>query len=247
MNRDEATTGEVRTAGLTAINVHASGGISVPWQATSPEVAGNPYAPPRAHVGLSSIRDESDVEALRWKLAPLESFAKAVGNLCISYAILFGPLLVLYHAAWVILAKLSAISTPWPYNDTVSIIAIALGVPVGVSGVIAGYGLRQLQSWSSWALWAFALSLFWQFLLSAHYDYQRVNPQPTICLLVIAVMLLVPIAAISRLDLGAILSDDFGRVVANTPHILVRAKLPLAVKCIMGLLLSILIGLFWAM
>ena len=64
--------------------------------------------------------------------------------------------------------------------------------------------------------------------------------------LVIWAMLLVPIAALLRRDLGTILSKDYSRVVADTPHIRVRAKLPSAVKCIMALMLLILIGLFWS-
>src|SRR5262249_26752096 len=55
-------------------------------------------------------------------------------------------------------------------------------------------------------------------------------------------MLLVPIAALLRRDLSTVLSNDYRRVVAGTPHIRVRAKLPLAVKCVMALFLFIAIG-----
>jgi hypothetical protein len=56
-------------------------------------------------------------------------------------------------------------------------------------------------------------------------------------------MLLMPVVAIWRFDLSFILSKDYGRVVADTPHIRIRAKLPLAVKHVMPLLLLIVIGL----
>jgi len=84
--------------------------------------------------------------ALRWRLAPLESFARAVGNLCFVYAFFYGLFLV-WHAGWAILAKLGPISTPWPFNNTASIIIIALGAPIAVTAVTAGYGPRQLRSY----------------------------------------------------------------------------------------------------
>ena len=55
-----------------------------------------------------------------------------------------------------------------------------------------------------------------------------------------------PVVALWSFDLSYILSKDYGRAVADTPHIRLRAKLPLAVKCVMALLLFLLIGLAWS-
>ncbi len=55
-----------------------------------------------------------------------------------------------------------------------------------------------------------------------------------------------PVVTLWRLDVNSILSEDYARVVADTPHIRIRAKLPLTVKCVMALLLLISIGLAWS-
>jgi hypothetical protein len=62
----------------------------------------------------------------------------------------------------------------------------------------------------------------------------------------IGAMPLTPVVALCRLDLGSILSKQYCHVVADTPYIRVRAKLPLAVKCVMALLLLTAFGLGWS-
>ncbi len=117
----------------------------------SPENADNPYAAPRADVGTPLITSKSETEALRRKLAHLESFAKAVGIVCIVFAI-YDVVMVVYWAGWAMLAKLVLISTSYPLHRFAANIAIALGVVVAVTGFTAGYALRHLRSWSSWTL-----------------------------------------------------------------------------------------------
>ena len=53
---------------------------------------------------------------MRWKFARLESFAKAAGIVSIIVAI-FEVVMVVFYAGWAILAKLSAILTPWPLHS----------------------------------------------------------------------------------------------------------------------------------
>ena len=81
----------------------------------------------------------------------------------------------------------------------------------------------------------------------AYNDYQRGEPKSFLMTLALGAMLLTPVVAIWRLDLSSVLSKDYGRAVADTPHVRIRAKLPLVVKCVMALLLLILIGLAWSL
>jgi hypothetical protein len=208
----------------------------------SPDDADNPYTPPRADVGPLSMTGESETEVLRRTLAHLESFAKAVGILCIFVAI-YVIVLVLYYSGWALLAKLRAIPTPWPFHRSAANIAIALGVLVAVTGLTAGYGLRHLRSWSPWVLGAFSLALLWQFVTFAYYGHQRGDRKDVLMMLGLGAMLLTPIVALWTLDVSSILSNDYVRAVADSPHIRVTAKLPLTVKCVMALLLLILVGL----
>ena len=214
----------------------------MPWQATSPEDADNPYASPRADVATPSITDESETEGLRRKLAPLESFAKAVGIVCIIFAS-YDVVTVVYYAGWAILAKSGAIATTWPFHRPAANIGIALAVPVSVTGLTAGYGLRHLRSWSSWTLGAYSLALSLQLVVLAYNDHQRGEPKVALMMLALGAMLLTPVVALWTLDLSSILSKDYDRAVADTPDIRIKAKLPLAVKCVMALFLFIVIGL----
>ena len=95
---------------VSELKEYAAGGKALPFRATSHEDSDNPYAPPRSDVGTPSVAGEADAEALRRTLAPLESFAKAVGIVCIIFAIL-DIFVVIYHAGWAIVAKLRVIST----------------------------------------------------------------------------------------------------------------------------------------
>jgi hypothetical protein len=217
----------------------------LPCRAISPQDSDNPYAPPRADVGTPSVTDESEPEAVRRKSAALESFAKAVGMVCYIYAIFDGSLTVC-HAGWGILASLGT-SIPWPYRGSFVIIGVALGALVAATGLTAGYGLRQLRSWSSWTLRAFALAIIAQFVLLVFNDLESGHPDVAAMTLLIGAMPLVPVATLWRLDLGAVLSKDYAQVVADTPYIEVRAKLPIAVKCVMALVLLMLIGLAWSL
>ena len=65
------------------------------------------------------MTDESDAEALRRTMAHLESFAKAVGIVCIGFAF-YDVLMVGCYAGWAILAKLGVISTLWPFHTSAS-------------------------------------------------------------------------------------------------------------------------------
>jgi hypothetical protein len=220
--------------------------MSVSWQKLCSEDAENPYASPSDDVGIPLVTGESEMEAVRRQFAHLESFAQAVGIVCIICAIYDG-IVAVYWAGWVILVKLGAMSTPWPIHRSSAIFAIALAALVAITGLAAGYGLRRVRSWSSWTLGAFSLAPFLQFVVGAHDEHQRGNLKDALMMLVLGAMLLMPGAALWSLDPGAILSKDYGRVVSKTPHIRVRAKLPLAVKYIMALLLFILISLAWSL
>jgi hypothetical protein len=192
------------------------------------------------------VTGEADPEALRRKLAPLESLAKAVGIVCIIYAIFDGSLAV-YHGGWVTLARFGAISSPWPFHRSDAISAIWLASVVAVTGFTAGYGLRNLRRWSLWTVGALTLAILLQFAVQAYIDYrERGNSMSALTMLVLGAMLLIPLTALWGLDLRGVLSKDYGRVVADTPHVQVRAKLPLALKCTMALMLVVLIGLVWA-
>jgi hypothetical protein len=210
------------------------------------EDADNPYALPRADVGAPSMTSESETETLRLKLAHLESFAKAVGVVCIIVAI-YDVVVVVYYAVWAILAELDAISTRWPFHRSAANIGIALGVLVAITGLTAGYGLRHLRLWSLWTLGAFSLALWSQFAVVTYHDYQRGQPIVALMTLALGAMLLTPVIALCRLDLSPILSIEYGRMVAETPRLRIAAKLPLVVKCIMALLLLILTGLAWSL
>jgi hypothetical protein len=192
------------------------------------------------------VTADSQMEALRRKLAHLESFAKAVGIVCIIFAI-YDVFVVVYYTGWAILAKLGAISIPWPFHRPAANIAIALGVPVAVTGLTAGYGLRHLRSWSSWALGAYSIALFLQFGMLVYNDHQSGEPKVALMSLALGAMLLMPVVALWRLDPSSVLSKDYGRAVADSPHIWIRAKLPRGVKCGIVLLVLILIGLAWSM
>ncbi len=220
----------------------AAGAVSLPLRAISHEDSDNPYAPPRFDVGTLSVAGEAD--ALRRTLAPVEAFAKAVCIVCTIFAIL-DVYVVMGHAGWAIVAKLGVISTPWPFHRSAAIISIALGVPVAITGFTAGHGLRHLRSWSSWTLAAFSLALFLQFVVLAYDDLQRAAPKVALMTLALGALGLTPVVALWRFDLSSILSKDYGRAVAETPHVQVRAKLPLAVKCTMALILVVFIGLVW--
>lgn len=143
--------------------------------------------------------------------------------------------------------KLGAILTPWPFHRSAANIAIALGFLVAVTGLTAGNALRHLRSWSSRALGAFSLALLWQIVTFAYYGHQSGDRKDTLMVLALGAMLLMPVIALWRLDLSSILSKDYGRAVADTPHIRIRAKLPLTVKCVMALLLLTLIELAWSL
>ena len=132
----------------------------MPWEATSPEDADNPYAPPRADTVTPLNTGESETEGLRRKLAPLESFAKAVGIECFIYAIFEGYMAVVV-AGCAILGGLGAI-VPWPVVRPAQIIAVEMGALIAVMGRTAGRDLRQLRSRSSSTLGALALALVLQ-------------------------------------------------------------------------------------
>ena len=223
---------------------HRAGATPLRRPRKPPVDADNPYAPPRDHVGAASIRSESATEALRRNRAQLESFAKAVGVVCLIFAV-YEAINTMLHAGWVILTSLG-VSSGWPYRGPVGAIAVALGAVVAVTGFTAGIGLRRLRWWSSSALGIFGLAVFSQFVLVALNDQQLGHPQVAVMSLVLGAIPLVPVAALLSLDLGAVLSEDHGQVVANTPAIDVRAKLPAGVKYTMALLLVVLIGVFWA-
>ena len=132
-------------------NEHAAGGMSLTWRATFAEDADNPYAPPRADVATPSFTGESEAEALAPKLSPFESFAKAVGIVCIILAV-FQVLMVLCYAGWVILAKFGAILTPWPGHRLLCHHRDRAGGSRSSHGLTAWYGLRHRRSWTSWTL-----------------------------------------------------------------------------------------------
>ncbi len=156
-------------------------------------------------------------------------------------------MMFVYWAGWAILARFGAISTPSPIHSYSANIAIALAVPVAVTGLTAAYGLRHLRWWSSWPLGAYSLALFSQFVLLAYNDQQRGEPKLALLTAVFEAMPLMPVVALWRLDLRSLLSKDYARAVADTPHIHIKAKLPLAVRRVMALLLLILIGSTWSM
>jgi hypothetical protein len=216
----------------------------MPQQVTSAEDSHNPYALPGAHQGAPLMKSPSDIQALRRELAPLESSAKAVGIVCIVWAI-FEVAMVAYYGGWTVLVKLGAISTFWPFSPTANV-GIALAAPVAVAGLEAGRGLHRLHLWSTWALGVYALALFLQFAFIACADLQRGAPMVALMTVALGAMLLTPVIALCRLDLGSILSKQYSRVVADTAYIRVRAKLPLAVRCVMTLLLLTAFGLGWS-
>jgi hypothetical protein len=177
----------------------------------------DPYNPPCADIELPWGVGDPVTEAARRDLAPLESFAKAVGRVCYLLAI-FGGLTAAYHLGWMFLNRMGLSTTPWPFHGSAAVAAnYVLAIASGV-GIAAGHGLRRLRPWSERALATFALAFLSPFLLWAIHDLQWDFHKSAVSILIFGVALIWPLAALLWRDLGPVLSDDYAAIVSHTAY-----------------------------
>ena len=142
----------------------------MPSRPITPDDADNPYAPPQVYFTTLSVTGGANGRPCR-KLSPLESFARAVGILCLTYAILDGSL-ALYHGGWVILAKFGSIPLLGPIIDPMSSARLRWGTRSS-HGSYCRVRSRNLRRWSLWSLGVLALAIFLQFAVQAYIDYHE--------------------------------------------------------------------------
>lgn len=180
---------------------------------------------------FAAIFGESDPKAIRRAHLRDESYLKAVGKVNYLYAVLF----VAYDACflyWTVRHLSGKSIAPWSVRPGWLALQANFGI-MAVLSLLAGYGFRRLKPWSMpvEALFVLCFLIQWPLSIIAY------SKPPSLGYFAGGVLLLaaflVPLINLWDVRGSLVLTPGYGRVVATTPGVRVKAKLSWELKLMM--------------
>ncbi len=177
---------------------------------------------------LATLFGRPKLEEIRRTHAPEEAYLKAVGLVNYLYVILFGSSAA--YLTWMTYSHLTGkVSAAWSVRSGWIAFQANLWV-TALLALIAGFGFRRLKSWALWVeAWVVpcCLTLVPASVL-AGYTVTTVGSIAAGCSLIAAFT--APLLNLLDSMGSSVLTPEYRRVIAATPGVHVRAKLPWALK-----------------
>lgn len=205
----------------------------------------NPYAAPSTRIDRYAVGwngEDPEAESVRREHVASESYIKAIG---ISHYILV-PLLSLYALYLVtilILERAQVVSAPWVYKPF-WIIQMVFHTVAAVLAIVVGRGLRRLRRWAPGVLLLMTFLLLGYFGSAMTEEFSNGKFGQAMVPLGSMVFYVVAVNYIWAPGYGVVFTPEYGEMIARTPNIRVRARLPVRIKLYLGLviLLTIVLG-----
>jgi hypothetical protein len=197
----------------------------------------NPFEPPVSRGEDPWNFGDPVAVAIRREHQKDEAYLKAMGILNYFYAFFFGALFAA-DARYPIYHAMRQIDAPWSVQPR-WIVANVLSFVLTIVAIFAGVGFRRL------ACWAFrfeaVLALCWLMLWFVASFFFRPTPRPfseTLAFLFLYLALAAPMMNLLDFRSSPVLDPGYKAIVNATPHIRLRAKMPLEPKLMSGLMLG---------